>query len=305
MTRPLQTQVSAGFSAGDGSSIELLIENDPGAYIDTDVHLLLFPAVDAFLAVSAGSIRKSGTKVVDVPQGVAIFSGGSSASLPKRPKGDTPTFQTLYSFDTQGNPSAIGFTYDSTQGALVANSECYAAVAYTAYKSEAMRLTYTPLVERLGAGVRTTFGVVAAFYPPRSQTIYQVQPFNVDEGNVEVELYRIVSYAVTNNDGEFERPPNYPASGAYADRDLVLDTSQTLETERVHEIGYMDQRGRAWVRSLYVPTKEPYIGDAEYKPTKVCKVSTIPAGLFGKDLIARAANFIAQRGYGCKGGTGA
>jgi hypothetical protein len=153
--------------------------------------------------------------------------------------------------------------------------------------------------------VRTTFGVIAAYYPPRSQVVHQVQPFGVEEGNVEVELYRIVSYSVTNNDGEFENPPGYPADGSYPDRPLVLDTSQTLQTERAHEIGYMDQRGRAWVRSLFVPTVEPYIGDSNYAPTKFCKISTVPPDLFDKELIAKAANFVKSRGYGCKGGAGA
>jgi hypothetical protein len=67
----------------------------------------------------------------------------------------------------------------------------------------------------------------------------------------------------------------------------------------------MDQRGRAWVRTHQVQTKEPYVGDTAYAPTKECKVSTIPPDLFSEDLIAKATNWVKQRGYGCKGSSGA
>jgi len=304
MPNALQAQVQASIAPSD-SAIQLLIEPDPAGAPDLDIHLLLYPAVGAYLAASAGVVRYGNNKSVPVAGGVITFSGSSKASLPKLPTVDNPVFMVLYSFDTQGQPIPISVQFDRLTGAVEASAECYAAVAYTTYKTTARELIYTPLTESLGQGTRTTFGVICAYYPPRSQVIYEVQPFSSDDGNVEVEVYRIVSGAVTNNDGEFEKPPSYPASGAYPDKTLVLDTSQTLETERVHEIGYMDQRGRAWVRSLFVPTKEPYVGDGEYAPNKSCKVSTIPPDLFSKELIAKATNWVKQRGYGCKGGSGA
>lgn len=305
MPTKLQAEARVSFASTTGDSPPLLIERDANAYADLDAHLLLYPAVDAFLATSAGTVRKGSVRNVEVGAGIVVFSGSATAQLPKPPTAENPTFQVLYSFDRKGQSRPTSIALDAVTGELKADAEVYAAVAHSPYKSRALELIYTPLTERLGTGVRTTYGVIAAYYPPTSQAIYQVEPFDVDQGNVEVELYRIVSYSVTNNDGEFELPPNYPADGAYPDRSLVLDTSNTLQTERAHEIGYMDQRGRAWVRSLNVPTLEPYVGSVDYKATRHCKVSSIPEGLFDKELIARASNFVKSRGYGCKGSSGA
>jgi hypothetical protein len=56
------------------------------------------------------------------------------------------------------------------------------------------------------------------------------------------------------------------------------------------------------VRSVHVPVKEPFIGDKTYTPKKECRSSPVPPDLFSKEQIAKAANFVKSRGYGCKGG---
>jgi len=301
VSTPLQAQTQVTIAPGSGGVGALLIERDTNAYADLDAHLLLFPAVDAYLATSAGSVRKGNVRNVDVGPGIVVFSGSSTAQLQKPPTADAPTFQVLYAFNREGMPVPTGVSLDRNTGELRADADVYAAVAHSAYRSRALELIYTPLVERMGNGSRTTYGVIAAYYPPSAQTIYQVEPFDIDQGDIKIELYRIFSYSVSNQDGEFEFPPNYPGDGAYPDRSFVFDTSSSLQTERVHEIGYINQRGHTWVTPLHVPIMEPYIGAGDYTPKLYYRENRLNEKDYPQDLIAKAKAFVASKGFGNKG----
>lgn len=302
MTSPVQAQATAQIAPGGGDSISLSFEQEAGIRTDLDVHLLLFPPVDATLEASAGKVRKGIAKTIDVAGGVITFNGGDTAHLPKLPVIENPVLKVLFAFDMQGAAISPGISLDGATGTLKANAPCTAAVSFTPYQTRALEVVYTPLVENLGTGTKSTFGTIAAFYPPRSMTTYQVEPFNIDLGQSDIELYRIFSNSVTTSEGEFERPPNYPASGSYPEKTKVLDTSQTLETERVHEIGFINERGYAFVREYFVRTLEPYIGDSAYAPIKKYRESgALDPKKYPKDLIAKAMNFIKSRGLG---GTG-
>jgi hypothetical protein len=295
-----QAQVTAGFdSANSASNIGLSIENDPGLFNVDAIHLLQFPDVGASLFTDVGKVEAGSSKAVPVNGGVLQFSGGTEASLGKVPN-SPPTFKTLFAIPVTALPKggSVSFTYDGTHGVLRANVPCYAAVAYGKYETQARQLRYYPATEALpSGGVSTTFGFVVAYMPPNSVSVFQVEPFNVDDGNSEFELYRIVSDAVTTRDGEFEKPPSFPSSGTYPAKTTVVDTATFVQTERVHEIGLMDNKGRAWVRTFFVPNLEPYIGDVAYKPTKTLKSATPPSN-FSPDLVLAAKQAVAKRGQG-------
>lgn len=302
MPTPLQTQATLAFAPDAGGDLQLVIEQETGRFFsDLDAHLLLFPAVEAQLSVDVGSVRFGINKTVDVAPGVVEFTGSSVARLPKIPSEATPEIRVLRASDANGNAKSIGISYDAGTGELRASAECIGAVAYGRYKTRAREIIYTPLSENLGGGSRTSYGTVVAFYPPRSQTVFQVQPFNVDIGQVQIELYRVVSNTVVNHDGEFEKPPNYPASNAYPGKALDIDISTSMETERVHEIGYIGQTGYAWVQPLHVRILEPYISDTAYEPAKRFIENTLDPKKYPADMISKAKNFIASRGFGQKG----
>src|SRR5262245_61868419 len=98
MTSPVSAQVQAAFADSDASA-QPLIEAEVGTFSDGDRHLLLFPAVGASLAASAGSVRRGLAKTVDVPGGMLTFQGSETAQLPKLPAIENPTFEVLFAFD--------------------------------------------------------------------------------------------------------------------------------------------------------------------------------------------------------------
>lgn len=303
----LNTSVDVAFGIGSGANLNLSIENDPAllGFGDLDIHLLLFPAVGATIRADVGAVRTGAIRPINVNGGVLTFSGGNAASLPKLPVFKTPTFDILFAFDTvDGSPTPIGVTWDPETNQLKASKPCYAAVKYSSYITSALEIFYTPLHEKLGSGSRTTFGVIAAFYPPNSITVYQVEPFNLDLGRDLIELYRLVRKVVINPDGQFEFPPNYPTDGRYTDppKSLVIDTDQGIVVERVHEIGFMDRDGYCFAHRPDIIIHPPYDGlnGIGYKPRLICKVSQLAKDTFDTATIAKAAAFVASRGLGCK-----
>jgi hypothetical protein len=290
----IQTQLEVGFGAGAGGpSPPISIEQvglDPTI---SSVLLLLISPVSCQLAVSAGSITRGGLVAFPVPPGVITFGGGNTSSLPRVPQG-SPVFKTLFAFTPTGNLTTMSCHYDHDTYQVVANKACHAAVSYSAYTAKAQELSYTPLV----SGGVTLYGVVAAFAPPSSMTTYQVQPTN--EHMVSLEIYRIVSDVITNGDGQFELPNDYPTGGNYTNpaNPMVIDVSNSLKTERAHEIGTLGLGGAVGVRKYFVPIYAPFTGTA-YKPKLRCVNSTLPKELSARE-VAAAKDAIAKAGYGCK-----
>lgn len=301
---PLKAQVTAGFS--DQESRSLVIEGDTQPHGDGLRHLLLFPSLPVSLATDVGTVVRGSTRPIDVPGGILQFSGGNTASLPREPVYSTPMFTVLFAFGLDGNPiggetGGLSPHYDATTREVRVNRACHAAIAYTAYRTSALELAYTPLRESVAttqaglAGMKETYGVVAAFHQPsRALAIFQV-PLSSLPGEVDLELYRIVSYVVTTPDGEFEMPPGYPTSGTYPNTNFVLDLSTHLRTERVHEIGKMDARGNAFVTEFNRENQKPYFGTL-YKPTKLLMASSVPQDRYGSDIVLKAKNIIKARG---------
>lgn len=297
MTSRVTASTVARFATRN-SGFPLVIERDPGVFSDSDAHLLISPAnVATKIVANVGSVRLGATKPVEVAGGILQVSGGS-ASLPRMPIYSSPEFRVLFAFDIEtGDEITPQVTYNGVNNEVRLSLPCYAAIEYTRYTGRVQELIYTPLVEASSAGSNTTFGVIAAFAPPSSLTVYQVDG-TTEAGTDDIELYRIISYAVTTPDGEFEMPPGYPGSGAYPGKP-TLDLTTHLRTERVHEIGKMRSDGYAFVTTYNVTRLNPYIGDLGYTIPTVCRSATLDPNKYSKSVILKAKDFIASRGLGC------
>ena len=301
---PLQTELTVGFDDGSGASPPISIEGDPGiGYRMGDdvnvIHLLVFCPVIPQVHASVGTVRLGNYYTFPVPSGILTFGGGTSSSLPKAPA-SSPTFKTLFAFDLKGVPTGISVHYDPKTYSVVADKPCHAAVSYTAYKAIATEVKYTPRMEAIGegnlGGVSVTYGMIAAFAKPSSMITYQVQPATGPDA-VDIEIYRIVSDALTNDEGQLEFPPEYPKNGIYPSMQFEADITKCLQIERVHEIGTLTPTGYVGVRTFTVPICKPYVGIHNYKPKTRLVEAPLPKGMSSSDM-AKAKSKIAELGYG-------
>lgn len=297
----VSASVVARFPQSD-AGLALAIQPDVGIYADSDVHLLLFPADHGITVhASVGEVVKGDVKPVAVRSGIVQLSGSALANLPHRPFGSAPELQVLFAFDTEGNELSIGVSYDGEANLLKASQDCYASIKYSSYTTQAIRLTYKPLIRPLAVGSSSEFGAIAAFRPPRSIVVYEPGLFETFNGNAVYELYKITSRTVSTPAGEFERPKNFPANpGTYTGSAFTLDTSVAMENKRVHEIGYMDQAGKGWPFVIFHSVLQPFVGDNNYTPVKTTELAPIPQ--FPRDLQLKALDYIASRGLGPRGG---
>lgn len=292
MTDQVTGHVVGRFPDRAGSENALRIEPDPGNYAIGDIHLLISPPGKATsIAVDVGAYRLGSTKPIPVPAGVVMFSGSNTAALPRAPLDDVQ-FRLLFAFDAKtGQPISPAVARRGAQ--LVATSEFHGAVAYQAYTTLAQELIYTPLFE----GLRTVYGVVCAFAQPSDLVIYPVPLLELSSGQEDIELYRIISYAVTTPDGAFQMPPQYPTNGNYPGKSFVLNLDTHLRTKRVHEIGRMRPDGFAYVTTYHVAKLEPYVGDLSYTIPKVFEEGNLE-GAYPSEIVLRAKNYIASRKKG-------
>lgn len=301
MVEKLTAELTASFDDESGdSSIGLHIENDYGTFSVDKIHLLLFPAVGATLRTTKGQVERGNIRAVAVPGGTVSING-RNGSLPKRADAVNPELTVLMAFDKDGN-EAFGVTlqYDAESNQLTLSQDCTAVIQFSDYKTNALELLYTPKLTPGPDGSQIAeFGTIAAFYPKNNLTTFDVQPFSFDTGNSTFELYRIISSTVTTQDGAFEKPPNFPTDGIYPGKTFVLDiASGATENEAVHELATMDNLGRVFIQTNFVPIYQPYTGDPTYKPIETIRASSIPDGKYPKDLVLRAKNIVAQRGQG-------
>jgi len=78
----------------------------------------------------------------------------------------------------------------------------------------------------------------------------------------------------------------------------VLDVDGSTQFERPHEVGYINERGYAWVESPNVNILEPYVGAGSYTPTMAVRIATLDANKYPPDIIAKAKDFIKSKGLG-------
>lgn len=299
----VSAHVVARFPASAGGGGGLVIEADPGVYTGNDVHLLISPPATATSIVAdIGSTRLGSVKPVPVQSGILQVSGAVTANLPRFVGNTAPTFQVLFAFDAEtGAETEIGINYNALTNELRLSKAAYAAIRYSDYQSRAQELIYTPEINAPAGGVVSVrYGTIAAFAPPDDMVIYPVDISTVEDGNVEFEVYRITSQVIGNNTGiEYEKPPNYPTSGAYPDPvTFVLELEGTFMTKRLHEIGFMDSFGRAWVRNFWRANLEPYLASDVFVPVKTIEPSPLPEDRFDPRIILKAKNWIAAKGQG-------
>jgi len=294
----LQSQAVVRFSDGAGGKIPLQIIGDTGVWADTDIHLLLLPDVNATLKTNVGRATLGNSKVLDIAGGVIEISGSDVASLPFIPS-VPPSLTSLFAFDSEGNDlGSVAAWYDPVTFQVRLSHVCTGAIEFSQYKASARMIAYTPKVEAIGQGSKTTYGVIAARYQ-KSVVIHQVQLPTIERGEAVIELYKRYSYKVINADGQFEKPPGYPQTGTYPGKSMVLDVVGSREIQRVHEIGFINQNGRAWVYTPNVTILEPYVGD-DYTPTISCQIAALSPEQYPANIIAIAQDFIRSKGLGCR-----
>lgn len=309
MTERVTASVVGAFPAPSSAGGPLLIEPDVGIYNDDAVHLLLYPPSGVRVFPSVGTLSVGDVKQVTVPSGFVTISG-RTGSLPRPTAGGLAVgggqgvlgggqFQVVLAVGTDGLPMVVSVTYDAAANVLVTSQEVSTAIVkYESYTSIARRLAYRPGTRTLPAGgIAADFGAICAFRAPSTTLVYPVTPFDIINGNAVYELYRIVSDAVSTPEGEFEKPTNYPTNpGTYTGSGFTLDVSVSMQTERVHEIGYMDESGRGWANAYFVSARAPFVGDISYTIPKRSSLATVTQ--YPRHLQQRALDFIASRGLG-------
>lgn len=279
MTGIIQTQVLIPFAEADATGLggnQLRLELDRG-FSTLGLgkrRLRLYPAVDALMRASVGSATKGPSIAEDIENEGVLFSGSRTAST-RRPILQLATLTTFgATFNREGDE--INPSFSVVNGVLTASEETYGSVVLN-YQTSYKQIDYLGEDTSGGQGLSFDLGTVLAFFNGSvAQLTITPTDFEEDEGTV---LYEVVSEAVANEDGLFEKPPDWtgqPGSPTFPGGDPDPNTANQLH-ERIHETGYITPQSSVFVRRQFVPPAKPFVGSG-YAEVKALRVATVGAG---------------------------
>lgn len=279
MTGQLTTQVLIPFTSDDATGLggnQLTLELDPtfAALGLGKRRLKLYPAVFAKVVASVGTVVRGSSQFEEIEDEAILFSGGRTAST-RRPVIQLATLVTYgATFDREGN--FINPSFSIVDGVLTASEETFGSVIIN-YRTSFLQIDYEGEDTSGGQGLAFSLGTVLAFFNG-SVAKLTIRPgdFLEDEGTV---LYEIVSEAVANEDGLFEKPPDWtgqPGSPTFPGGDPNPNNANQLH-ERVHETGYLTEQSSFFKRVQFVPPAKPFTGSG-FAEVKKLRVATVGAG---------------------------
>jgi hypothetical protein len=312
MAKTITTQVTLRFDDGlaepslSGETTEpIVLENWVYDLPEGSYAIKMYPSVDAKLYASEGTVQYHTEDEEDVPADFITVNGETEFSRPKD-VGYEVVFSILHP------DSAIPLRLVEEPGGLKvsANQRFWGLVRVEGYKRKYRILDYRPTPEKkdlsytafdpLGNLRINLYGTVAAFYKDQVGTLFVIPQNGTEDvkGDDEIEIYRITSKAVVNDQGEWEYPPGWPTDTSYPTGATPEPEPEIgIVTERVHEIGYVNRGGNVWTRTQNISKATPFASTPGYVPVKTITDVSLPEDLpaFAK---AKAVEALARRKKG-------
>ncbi len=271
----LQTTVVRFDAAARGRPVAAEIE--PGFAPFLQLYLRVYPADAEQVAVSRGSLTLLSYEEIERTETLQ-FQGSDFASL-RLWTAQSPIieYQTVF-FDALGNPlNGAGFTWDPARNGFRASEPLY-GVLRVRYRAKCARYNYRFDTTRLTGGGLTVHGGLLIVRDGMQVATLDLDPPGLGDEEGVVELYRVVSEVVTDPDGTWEKPPNFPTDSDYPGGGTGPDTNIYMISERTHEVGVIDLDSRIDERRLHTPWEQPYTGSVAYRPGWRLKRGSPPTG---------------------------
>ncbi len=279
MTGAITTQVLIPFTSEDatglgGNQLQLELDRTFAALGLGKRRLKLYPAVNAIVRASVGTAVRGSSQFEEIEDEALLFSGSRTAST-RRPVIQLATLVTFgATFDREGNN--INPSFSIVDGVVTASEETFGSVIIN-YRTSFRQIDYEGEDTSGGQGFTFDLGTVLAFFNGSvAQLTIAPGDFDEDEGRV---LYEVISEAVANEDGLFEKPPGWtgqPGSPTFDDGEPDPTNANQLH-ERVHETGYMTEQSSFFKRTQFVPSAKPFVAEG-FAEVKKIRVATVGAG---------------------------
>lgn len=284
MTSPVITSFSQVFSGATDGGLELINFVYPVGLGAVALRLAdgTFTDGPPVLYASTGTVNYFGTTTETIAPSFETIQGATSLTVWP---GQTATF--VFSLDGDGNPFSPVITVASPRK-LVFDKPVFGLIKKGGYSRVVYVLRYQPSV----SGSLYTYGTVAAVKLSKMALVDVVPPTNEDQQYVEV--FKVVSKTIVNDQGEWEYPNGWPSAPSYPG----IPATQTPEADsgvvvnRTHEICRMNSSLSFVTQTSPARIKQPFATDFSYKPKIFMQPNT--AGL-SPEQKSKAADIVAAR----------
>lgn len=278
----LSLTLGGEITAPFGSILVTMIDNIPGGAPS------LHATVGELLVLGVGAKRVKETFV--------NLSGEESYDLPNR----SCTFHIEFAFDEDGARGTPDYSIDP-DGTVHFSKKVWGLAKVGAYDQRVTYLAYKPFSRGDSTvGLSSEYGVIAAYKRGTLATL-EMSPITINNGEEELEIYRIESKILVNPEGAWEYPEGWPDSPNYPGYSGIKTPKPRIGvvTTRVHEVGLVSPRnGYIYVRKFSHSWQQPFFGNISYKPKYELVHGDGLEKLKGIDIniYLRALEFIKQRG---------
>lgn len=279
----LSATLPVEFSPGEAPP--LILEpgsTEPGAMTSSVIKLRLFPAVEALLRATAGTVVFAETRIRRVVYEILAFRGDNRVRT-RYPISGGFSWQSLnLAFDRQGRTVQPVITHDLLTSEVIADQAFYGGVR-VAYDAAYRVIDYTPEIHwnpqiASGGAVIVQTGMVLAYYQGQIATLSVEAEFGEPSAQY-VELYRVISHIVLDPDGAWEEPPGWPEENKYPTTNAEgPDPDNSFTDERPHEIARINTLGQIDISNYYVSWAKPYTGASNYRPRYRLRRGVAPEG---------------------------
>lgn len=234
------------------------------------VWLRLYPAVSATLRAVGGTISFAEHREHVIENEIVEFSGSDRAT-PRYPVTSNFVWRNLSggaAWNIDGEPVFPAVSFDPVSGEVVASEPFYGGVVVDYWAQyRVVRFEVENIAdEGFAQGPAAAF---AYFEGATATTEVSIEFGGIAEEKVL--LYQVYSETISDANGQWETPPNWPDSNAYpigitANGNLP-DPDNSHDNLRVHEQAYIDSHG--FVQRFdgpFIRWAQPYEGSANYRP---------------------------------------
>ena len=266
MATPLSTSVLFPFGDNAGGTLTLTAGGD----IILPIGSLLVTMVDTIpggspsLYSTVGEIKEVGRGSKHIKETFANITGADSFELPYR----SCTFLLMFAYNEDGVRGTPDYTIDP-DGVVRFAEKIWGMARIGAYEQSVTYLSYTPFSRGdATVGLSTEYGTIAAYKHGVLATL-EMSPISVNNGEEELEIFRVESKVLVNAEGAWEYPEGWPNSPSYPGYAGVKTPKPRIGvvTTRVHEIGLVSPKnGYIYVRKFFHAWNQPFFGTISYKP---------------------------------------
>ena len=195
------------------------------------------------------------------------------------------TIEVIYAVGWGGLSVSPSLHFSMERQKLIADIPFDGAV-FVKYKTSYFFFDYYPEISILtGGGVQANWGRIFAYYNTTKAQL-SFPSFQFEQRN-QFEICAVTSEYVANEDGQWEKPDDWPDNPSYSDGSEAPDAEGSQLLERQHRVWFIIPDGSVRWSDFNRSTLRPFSAHSSYQPVYSFRINSPPTEAWAKKAFNR------------------